>query len=116
MRMRLLVSGLSKWKEMSFDRLTAPNSATGQDTSDSRRLPCQIGRADSRASPVSLAALRCVEALCFLAFAFFFAAMVENPGRPEEKRPGTGNVSQGPGGLFGEEFLDIIHENAEPVV
>src|SRR5436305_14580542 len=44
MRIRLFVSGFSRWNEMSWLRVVALKSATGQLTSDSRRLPCQTGR------------------------------------------------------------------------
>ena len=87
--MRLLVSGFSRWKEMSLERLVAPYRATGQETSDRRRLPCHTGRADRRAS-LEFAGLWCprgaVLALVFLRSALR-RAMGLFPENSERKRP-----------------------------
>ena len=45
MRMRLLVSGLIRWKLTLLAEVVAVYSATGQVTSESFRCPCQVGRA-----------------------------------------------------------------------
>src|SRR3954453_5138239 len=79
MRMRLLVSGLSRWNEMSLVRVVALKSATGQLTSESRKLPCQTGRAGRLRVPGSFS-LEGFGAWVLLCAGFFFVFAMAGPG------------------------------------
>src|SRR5580693_1222123 len=94
MRMRLLVAGLSRWKKTSLAWLVALKSATGQETSDSRSVPCHTGRAD-RWGALEFAEWRLPrlfaadERVVFLRepiLAFFVTAIGCFPWNPERKR------------------------------
>src|SRR5579863_8555703 len=89
---------------MSLARLVALNNATGQDTKESRRLPCQMGRAGILAS----SDFGTTAGVAFFVMAFFLAlaAMSSLPvyARPalrhKQSIPGQHFLRQGEGPYF----------------
>src|ERR1051326_2614066 len=79
MRMRLLVSGFRRWNEMSLVRVVALKRATGQLTSERRKLPCHTGRVGRLRVPGSFS-FEGFDAWLLLGAGFFFDFAMMGPG------------------------------------